>query len=191
MRAEGVRLRDATAGDAPALTDALFCAVTWQGTARLTRDDIAADPRLAHYVAGWPRPGDLGVVAVVAGGEPVGAAWCRTFPAGDPGYGFVAEDVPEVSMGVAPARRGQGIGTAMLDGLVARARETGARALSLSVEDGNRARVLYERAGFVVVGRLGDSDVMLLDLRRPVPCRTAPGNARRGSPGRGGGRTAP
>jgi GNAT superfamily N-acetyltransferase len=163
VRAEGVRLRDATAGDAPALIEALFSAVNWPGTARLTRDDIAADPRLAHYVAGWPRPGDLGLVAV-AGGEPVGAAWCRTFSAGDPGYGFVAEDVPEVSMGVASARRGQGIGTVLLDGLVARARARGTRALSLSVEDGNRARVLYERAGFVVVGRLGDSDVMLLDL---------------------------
>lgn len=163
VRADGVLLRDATADDGRALTEALYSAVNWQGTVRLTRDDIAADPRLSHYVAGWPRPGDLGVVAV-SGGEPVGAAWCRTFPPGDPGYGFVAEDVPEVSMGVVPARRGQGTGTALLDGLVTRARARGTRALSLSVEDGNRARVLYERAGFVVVGRSGDSDVMLLDL---------------------------
>ena len=34
--------------------------------------------------------------------------------------------------------------------------------LSLSVEDGNPARRLYERVGFEVVGRTGGSDTMLL-----------------------------
>jgi ribosomal protein S18 acetylase RimI-like enzyme len=76
----------------------------------------------------------------------------------------VAEDVPEASIGVAPAWRGQGIGTALLDELIVRARAHGLRGISLSVEDGNRARVLYERAGFRVVGREGNSDVMLLTL---------------------------
>jgi hypothetical protein len=36
--------------------------------------------------------------------------------------------------------------------------------VSLGVEDGNRARVLYERAGFVPVAREDDSDILLLDL---------------------------
>ncbi|WP_217899206.1 hypothetical protein [Blastococcus mobilis] len=49
----------------------------------------------------------------------------------------------------------------MLDALIVRAQTRGLRAISLSVEDGNRARVLYERAGFRMVGRGGDSDVML------------------------------
>jgi len=34
------------------------------------------------------------------------------------------------------------------------------------VEDGNRARALYERAGFTAVGRNGDSDTMKLNLNR-------------------------
>lgn len=37
-------------------------------------------------------------------------------------------------------------------------------AISLSVEDGNRARVLYERLGFVKVGRNGGSDTLLLEF---------------------------
>jgi hypothetical protein len=38
------------------------------------------------------------------------------------------------------------------------------RALSLSVEDGNRARALCERAGFAPARRDGDSTVMVLTL---------------------------
>jgi len=39
-------------------------------------------------------------------------------------------------------------------------------AISLSVEDGNRARALYERLGFRTVGRNGGSDTLLLELPR-------------------------
>lgn len=163
MRSDEVLLREATAEDLPALAEALLHAMNWQGPVRFRLPDLMAEPRLAHYVTGWPRPGDLGVVAV-AGPATVGAAWCRTFPADDPGYGFVADDVPEASLGVVPAWRGEGVGTALLDELVRRARARGERAISLSVEDGNRARSLYERTGFRVVGREGGSDVMLLDL---------------------------
>ncbi len=163
MRCGQVLLREATAEDLPALIDAVFHAVNWQGTVRRTLQAVFADPQLSHYVTGWPRPDDFGVVAV-AGAATVGAAWCRTFPATDPGYGFVADDVPEVSLGVMPEWRGCGIGTALLDDLIARARIRHLAAVSLSVEDGNRARNLYQRAGFSVVGRAGASDVMLLRL---------------------------
>lgn len=47
--------------------------------------------------------------------------------------------------------------------------------MSLSVEDGNAAaRGLYERHGFVVVGRNGGSDTMLRTLQ---PVRNARGDA--------------
>jgi ribosomal protein S18 acetylase RimI-like enzyme len=160
---DGVVLRDATADDLSALIDALHRAVNWQGVERLTIADIMADPRLRGYVTGWPRPGDFGVVAT-SGSTAIGAAWCRNFSAQAPGYGYVADDVPEVSIGVAVDWRGRGVGTSLFAEPIARARGRGLRRISLSVEDGNRARRLYERAGFTVVGREGGSDVMLLNL---------------------------
>ena len=163
MHRDRALLREATAEDLPALTDALFQAVNWRDSVRLPLQAILGDPQLSHYVTGWPQPDDFGVVAVT-GAATVGAAWCRAFPAIDPGYGFVAEDVPEVSLGVMPEWRGCGIGTALLDDLIAGARSRHLAAVSLSVEDGNRARNLYRRAGFSVVGRTGASDVMLLRL---------------------------
>jgi GNAT superfamily N-acetyltransferase len=53
----------------------------------------------------------------------------------------------------------------VLEHLIDDARARGRKAISLGVEDGNRARHLYERAGFTVVGRNGGSDTMLLKLR--------------------------
>lgn len=51
------------------------------------------------------------------------------------------------------AARGLGTGSALLDAAKEHARHTGARAVRLSVVDGNpRARSLYERRGFLPVG---------------------------------------
>ena len=61
-----------------------------------TGEEVMADPRYAMYLAGWPRPGDFGLIAEHDG--PVGAAWYRTFTEGNHGYGFVGEDVPELAM---------------------------------------------------------------------------------------------
>ena len=161
-------VRDATAEDSPWLVRALLEAVNWDGQPRFTREQVVAEPQIAHYVTAWPRPGDFGLIAHEddpGRGTVIGAAWCRQFTAVDPGYGYLADDVPELSVGVAPAARGCGVGGALLAALIGKARTRGCRALSLSVEDGNRARALYERAGFVVAGRNGNSDTMRLDLR--------------------------
>ncbi|HEY8311468.1 MAG TPA: GNAT family N-acetyltransferase [Gemmatimonadaceae bacterium] len=117
--------------------------------------------RASKYVAGWPRATDFGVVAEDERHLPLGAAWCRFFEEHDSGYGFVASDVPELTIGVASDARGQGVGTALMQALLVLADDRGCRAVSLSVEDGNEARRLYERTGFVVVGRNGGSDTLL------------------------------
>jgi ribosomal protein S18 acetylase RimI-like enzyme len=158
-----MRLREAESGDLDALVSALLEAVNWTGEQRFTRGDVLADPHLWRYVEGWPRAGDFGSVAI-DNDVVVGAGWCRLFDPGDPGYGFVAPDVPELSIGVQPAYRSQGVGTALVRGLLVQARARGVHAVSLSVEDGNRARGLYERSGFTSVARIGNSDVMLLEL---------------------------
>ena len=159
-----VELRQATADDAGFLRDMLVEAFNWSGEQRVTRRDVETQPHLHHYVADWPRKRDFGIIAV-DDGVPVGAAWARTFSAEDPGYGFVAEDVPEITMAVVAAQRGRGIGRRLLEALVAAAREQRWPAVSLSVEDGNGVVRLYREVGFVAVGRVGGSDTMLLDLR--------------------------
>lgn len=157
-------VRSAGAGDVDALCAAGVEAMNWTGEVRFTLEDYLSQPKLSRYLDGWPRGGDIGVVAETSVGTPVGAAWCRFLPADDARYGFVRDDIPELTIGVQSGHRGAGIGTALLEGLLAEAAARSIHAVSLSVEDGNRARALYERVGFRKVGRNGGSDTLLLDL---------------------------
>ncbi|WP_243885862.1 GNAT family N-acetyltransferase [Cellulomonas fengjieae] len=159
-----ITLREATTDDLDLLYDLLLEAFNWDGTPRFTRDEVVADTHTARYLGGWRRPDDFGLVAV-DGTVALGAIWARALPAAAPGYGYVADDIPEIGMAVARPDRGRGVGSALLAGCVEQARGLGWRALSLSVEDGNTAaRDLYERHGFAVVGRNGGSDTMLREL---------------------------
>lgn len=159
-------MRAVRAADVDFLVDMTMEAVNWDPRRRLTRIEVAADPALAHYWTGWGRPGDLGVIGVDPYDEPIGAAWLRRFPADDPGYGFVGEDVPELTVAVVPLRRGRGVGRALLDELFARAARTGVRRVSLSVEQGNRAADLYASLGFrdVTAHAAATARTLLLNL---------------------------
>ena len=158
-------VRNATSADSEFLTDMLVAVVNWSPEWRpRSRRRVLAVPATAHYIAGWPRDTDLGVIAE-ADAVPVGAAWVRFFTAEDPGYGFVAPDVPELTVGVAAAWRGRGVGRSLLRAAAARAAAAGIRRVSLSVERKNFARGLYLSEGYVVADSSDpQSDTMVKDL---------------------------
>jgi GNAT superfamily N-acetyltransferase len=154
------------------MADMLVAAVNWSPEwKRQSRSRVLSAPKTAHYIAGWPRDTDLGVIAE-ADGDPIGAAWLRFFPAADPGYGFVAPDVPELTVGVAARWRGRGAGRALLRAIAAQALSAGIRRISLSVERKNFARNLYLSEGYEVVDASHpQSDTMVKDLALLAPDR--------------------
>lgn len=121
--------------------------------------DIVAEPEIRQYVQAWGQPDDVGWLAC-DGETPIGAVWIRRIRA----YGFVDEATPELSLALLPDYRGQGIGTRLLNELIASVASRYA-ALSLSVSRENPALRLYERLGFVIVKDDGNSVTM---------CRTLP-----------------
>jgi GNAT superfamily N-acetyltransferase len=163
-----VTIRHAGPHDAAFLLEMLAEAASWDrppGSPPRALEDVLAGPS-AHYADGWPRAGDAGAIAEIDG-RMVGACWFRYLTADDPGWGYVADDVPEISIAVREDARGRGIGTCLLDETIALARDRGLRALSLSVSDGNHARRIYDRAGFVPVDRDDEATTMLLTLVDP------------------------
>jgi ribosomal protein S18 acetylase RimI-like enzyme len=149
------------------LAEMLYEAVNWHDDGAEERPSLEAAlavPENARYIAGWGRSGDIALYALDRSDEPVGAAWLRRFTAAEPGYGFVSDDIPELTIGVYPEFRRQRVGTLLLGSIIARADRDGARGISLSVNRGNPAKRLYARNGFEVVAEPGDALTMLLDL---------------------------
>ncbi len=152
-----VRYRSAGLGDFTFLATMLGEAAVWRPDKPTpTADQVLANPRHSMYLAGWPRPGDHGLIAEQD--APVGAAWYRTYTEASPGIGFVAEDIPELSIAVVAFRAGhQGIGRRLLVDLIHASDSQGYPALSLSVAEANPARRFYELMGFVCVEKHGSS----------------------------------
>jgi ribosomal protein S18 acetylase RimI-like enzyme len=154
-----VVVRRGGAQDVRFLRDMLHHAYYWKERA----PDTGPGP-VALYVKAWGRPGDTAVIAI-DGGFPVGAAWYRLFGAERPGYGFVDERSPELAIAVVPSARGKGVGSALLDALLARARVAGYPSISLSVDRNNAGAIeLYQRHGFSRVAEDADSLTMLASI---------------------------
>jgi L-amino acid N-acyltransferase YncA len=109
------------------------------------------DVPIGRYVDGWGRPGDTVLIAM-DGGHRVGAGWIRIFRETAPGYGFIDENTPELTVAVVPTRQGEGIGVELLRGLLDRARADAYRAVSVSVEKNHPEVALFESEGFEQVG---------------------------------------
>ena len=169
MPAVTVGYRAATAHDQPVLWSMLVHASHAADDGPIEAADLEDDGALARYVAGWPRDGDLGVVAV-SDGEAVGAAWLRLLVGDEQSSpAFVDVDTPEIAVAVVPGREGGGIGSRMLRELLARADERHGQT-TLNVRTDNPAVRLYERMGFVtvevVVNRVGSESLKMV-RRRP------------------------
>lgn len=137
-------LRALEDGDGLLLRLATWFNLNWSGN-RFTLARLDADPHLAGYYRTRP---EFGVVST-HDAQATGVVWTTLFPPEAPGYGFVRPDVPELSLCVLPGYRGAGLGTDLLGAAVAEARRRSLPALSLSVEEGNPARRLYDRLGFL------------------------------------------
>jgi GNAT superfamily N-acetyltransferase len=146
-------IRKGSPADVPFMRSMLAHAYGWRVNA------LDADIPLTRYVDNWGRPGDVAIIAHETGNR-VGAAWLRLFKASEPGYGFIDEQTPELSIAVVPSRRKHGLGQELLDALLGAAREEGHSAASLSVEKDSPAVGFYERNGFEAAGEAEGGLVM-------------------------------
>ena len=147
-------LRPADLQDMRFLRDMLRHAYHWR---------MAQDPDLPvfRYVQNWGRRGDAGVVAF-DGPSVYGAAWYRLFPESAPGFAFVDEETPELTVAVVPSYRGHGTGGELLEALLAQARADGFSSISLSAEPGQTG--FYEKHGFHELRREDGTVTMVAEL---------------------------
>lgn len=150
----GVHMRPAIASDQAFISDMQYEALFVPSGADLYPRATLDAPNIRPYHADFgSQPCDVGRIAEDDSGEPIGAAWVRQVE----GYGFIDHDTPELGIAVVADHRGAGVGTALLESLLAAIPR-----VSLSVDVRNPAKALYERLGFELV-RVSDehSAVML------------------------------
>ncbi|MGH1502965.1 MAG: GNAT family N-acetyltransferase [Acidimicrobiales bacterium] len=159
-----LQIRSASEADHAFLEDMTFEAIFVRPDTEPFGREVLDDPSIRHYFAEFGRrPGDTGLVAF-DGDRPVGAAWVRRFSAEHPGYGWVDEHTPELTIALAPSHRNLGLGAQLLTALFKALAEQGVVQLCLSVDDLSPARALYRRLGFVEVAEEGTAVTMLRQL---------------------------
>ncbi len=142
--------RIAKPADQPILEEFLYLAL--QDSHGVVSNAEEVEPMLNRYLEDWGQPGDLGfIIDSIDDERPVAAAWFRQFSKEKPGYGFISEDIPEVTVAVLPEYRRSGLGRDLLLRLINQARLEGFSALSLPFAKANPAKKFYDRLAFLPV----------------------------------------
>lgn len=157
-------IRSIDVDDEPFLWEMLYQALFVPPDTNPLPKEIIFQPELAKYVQNWGLDEDRGLIAVLEDSQTlVGAVWLRIFKSSNPGYGYIDDHTPELSIAVLPKYRGRGIGTKLLTELFSQVRNQYS-AVSLSVSSNNPALRLYRRLGFEVINRQNNSLTMKKDF---------------------------
>jgi Acetyltransferases len=93
-------------------------------------------------------------------GEIIGVVWTRIMN----DYGHVDDTTPSFAISLYQDFRGRGIGTALMEEMLALLRNRGYKKASLSVQKENYAYRLYLKVGFVVVEETDEEYIMVCNL---------------------------
>jgi ribosomal protein S18 acetylase RimI-like enzyme len=156
----GIELRTAGRDDQDLIRRIVALAAHWRSDAPPV--ELAAELDVYHH--DWGRLDDVGVL-VFRGIEFVGGAYARRLGVAGGGYGYVSDDLPELTIGIEPDYRRRGLGVLLLAALKAKLVEKGLAGMSLSVEPDNGARHLYTQMGFELVEDRGNDLLMAWRLR--------------------------
>lgn len=127
--------------------------------------EVIYHPQVRVYWDNWGAEKDDCCLVAIVDGTRVGAVWIRTFPGGEKGCGYIDEETPEIAIALFETYRNQGIGTRMLQQIIALMKTEGYAQTSLSVSKGNPAIRLYMRLGFTIVDENKEDYILLLRLR--------------------------
>ncbi len=161
---ESTSIESLGGGDVDVVKWVVYTAVSWNDPPDLPPFAVALEhPRLARFHRGWGRPGDFGVQTVIDG-RFAGAAFARLFTETDHADGYVDDRTPELGIAVEEGFRRRGVARDLLAALSEEARRNRIERLSLSVNNANPAKRLYEAAGYAIYADDGISSIMVLDL---------------------------
>ncbi len=154
------QIRQIRTEEIPQLKDFLYEAIFIpEGVAAPPRE-IVNDESLQVYIRDFGNLPDDRCLVAVAGDKVVGAIWSRIMN----DYGHIADDVPSIAISLYKEYRNQGIGSQLLNQMLALLKADGYKSVSLSVQKANYAMKMYQKAGFKVISDDAEEAIMKCDL---------------------------
>ena len=123
--------------------------------------EIIEQPELKLYYEGFGTGRADYCIVADDGGNVIGAAWTRIMN----DYGHVDDETPSLAISLYKAYRGQGIGTQLMEMILALLKEKGYERVSLAVQKANYAVRMYEKVGFKTVDENDEEFIMVCDLK--------------------------
>ena len=121
---------------------------------------IICQPELSLYYNGFGNGSADNCLVAEVDGKVVGAVWTRIMN----DYGHVSDDTPSFAISLYKEYRGQGIGTALMHGMLELLKEQGFQKASLAVQKANYAVRMYEAVGFKTIDENEEEYIMVCDL---------------------------
>ena len=131
-------------------------------------EGVAAPPQsiienddLQVYVRNFGHEPDDKCLVAECDGRIVGAVWTRIMH----DYGHISDDTPSLAISLYKEYRNKGIGTELLERMIALLQNDGYSQVSLSVQKANYAVGMYQKAGFEVLQETDEELIMVCKLR--------------------------
>lgn len=157
-------IRPITESEIPLLKDFTYEAVFQRDERNLIPREVLEQPELKVFYEDFGRPDDLCLVAEVDQ-RLVGAVWTRILSGPVKGFGNVDESTPEFAISLYKQYRGLGIGTALMEAMLALLKRHGYEQVSLAVQKDNYAVGMYQNVGFTIKKELEEEYLMICPLK--------------------------
>ena len=121
---------------------------------------ILDGPELQVYISGFGTQPDDRALCAEVNGTIVGAVWVRIMD----DYGHIDGETPSFAISLYKEYRGLGIGTELMERMLAILERRGYRRASLAVQKANYAVKLYQKLGFEIVDERDTEYIMVKHL---------------------------
>ncbi len=153
-------LRELKENEAELLQDFLYEAIFIPEGIEPPARSIIEQPELKIYYEDFGSGRADHCIVADDDGKVIGAVWTRIMN----DYGHVDDDTPSFAISLYKEYRGQGIGTRMMNEMLALLKEKGFERTSLAVQKANYAVRMYENVGFRKIDENDEEFIMICDL---------------------------
>ena len=154
-------IRQIRQDETPLLNHFLYEAIFIPEGVAAPSQSIIENDDLQVYVRNFGHEPDDRCLVAECDGRIVGAVWTRIIH----DYGHISDDTPSLAISLYKEYRNQGIGTELLERMIALLRNDGYSQVSLSVQKANYAVGMYRKAGFEVLQETDEELIMVCKLR--------------------------